>query len=376
MPSKTFGSLRREAAARLREASIENAEVDARLLLLHAAKLDAAKLISAENEKADEDLMAVYEWLLAQRISGMPVARITGEKEFWSLRFALGADTLVPRSETEIIVEAALGEIEDKQRALRILDLGTGTGAILAALLMELPNAHGIAADKSEAALRVARSNLRNLSLDRRVSYICGDWASAIDGTFDLIVSNPPYIMSKELALLSPEVRDHDPLLALDGGQDGLDAYRTIINQLCKRLAKDGIAVLELGQGGPCGNPPRTCYPRQKVRQNSAWKAPPDALVSLQDSIRYRFRSKGSSKQPLARGPRKPDPTHQQTKRETPVFSAKPRAKHPRLKREISGRMTNTNTGQTSDDVRHVRLLLKEAELRRIDRREQRESFL
>jgi release factor glutamine methyltransferase len=249
MPSKTFGSLRREAAARLREASIENAEVDARLLLLHAAKLDAAKLISAENEKADEDLMAVYEWLLAQRISGMPVARITGEKEFWSLRFALGADTLVPRPETEIIVEAALGEIEDKQRALRILDLGTGTGAILAALLMELPNAHGIAADKSEAALRVARSNLRNLSLDRRVSYICGDWASAIDGTFDLIVSNPPYIMSKELALLSPEVRDHDPLLALDGGQDGLDAYRTIINQLCKRLAKDGIAVLELGQG-------------------------------------------------------------------------------------------------------------------------------
>jgi release factor glutamine methyltransferase len=247
--SATYGELRREAAAQLREAKIENPEADARLLLLHAGKFDAAKLISLEGEEADDDLIAVYGRLISRRISGVPVARMVGEKEFWSLRFALGRDTLVPRPETETVVEAALEKIDDRTQKLRILDLGTGTGAILAALLAELPNATGVAADKSEAALRVARENFRNLSLADRVTCVCGDWASAIGGTFDLIVSNPPYISSAELALLSPEVRDHDPRLALDGGVDGLDAYRAIVNQLCERLADGGLAVLELGQG-------------------------------------------------------------------------------------------------------------------------------
>ena len=184
----TFGELRRNAILMLREANTESAEADARLLLLHAAKFDAAKLIALENESADQDLIEVYDRLLARRISGVPVARIVGEKEFWSLRFALGSNTLVPRPETETIVEAALEEIGDKARALSILDLGTGTGAILAALLNELPNAKGVGVDNSEAALRVARENLRNLSLGGRVSYLCGDWASAISGTFDLVV--------------------------------------------------------------------------------------------------------------------------------------------------------------------------------------------
>lgn len=246
----TYDGIRRSGAGLLREAGIESAEADARLLLLHAAKLDAAKLISIEGEAPDEKLIAsYYDRLLSRRISGEPVARIVGEKEFWSLRFALGADTLVPRPETETIVEAALAEIEDKQSAISILDLGTGTGAILAALLSELPNASGVAVDKSEAALRVACENLCNLSLGPRVSYLCGDWASAIDGTFNLIVSNPPYIATKELALLSPEVRDHDPRLALEAGADGLNAYRGIVNQLPDRLSYEGIAVLELGQG-------------------------------------------------------------------------------------------------------------------------------
>lgn len=249
MRAKTYGELRREAAARLREASIESAETDARLLLLHAAKIDAAKLIALDAEEAASDLLKNYERLLVRRISGEPVARIVGEKEFWSLRFALGSETLVPRPETETIVEAALAGIEDRKRSLRILDLGTGTGAILAALLTELPNAVGVAVDKSEVALRVARENFRNLSLDSRVSYICGDWMSAIDGTFELVVSNPPYISSKELALLSPEVRDHDPRLALEAGAEGLDAYRAIVDQLAGRLAESGKAVLELGQG-------------------------------------------------------------------------------------------------------------------------------
>jgi release factor glutamine methyltransferase len=246
---KTFGHLRREGVARLRKANIESAEADARLLLLYATKLDAAKLISIENEEADEVRREAYGRLLSRRISGEPVSRIVGEKEFWSLRFTLGSETLVPRPETETIVEAALAEIGDRQRALKILDLGTGTGAILGALLTELPKATGIAVDKSEAALGVARENFRNLSLGDRVSYIQGDWADAVRGTFDLIVSNPPYIATEELALLSPEVRDHDPRLALEAGADGLDAYRAIVNQLVELLAADGKAVLELGLG-------------------------------------------------------------------------------------------------------------------------------
>lgn len=244
-----FGELRRLASAQLEAGGIENAAADARLLLQHAAKFDAPRLISAENEEADEDLIAVYERLIVRRLSGVPVARIVGEREFWSLRFGLGAETLVPRPETEVLIEAALASMGERLRSFSILDLGTGTGAILAALLSEFPNARGIAVDRSEAALRVARENLRNLSFDARVSYLCGDWASALAGTFDLIVSNPPYILSKDIALLSPEVRDHDPRLALDGGADGLAAYRTIVRQLCDRLAPGGAAILELGAG-------------------------------------------------------------------------------------------------------------------------------
>jgi release factor glutamine methyltransferase len=248
-PLNTYYEMRREAVRRFREASIESAEADARILLSHLTGLDAAKIILLEGESAGGDEYLAYFALIERRISGEPVARIAGEKEFWSLRFALGEETLVPRPETETVVEAALAKIEDKKRAISVLDLGTGTGAILAALLSELPNAKGVAVDKSEAALRVARDNFCNLSLDSRVSYICSEWMRAIGGTFDLIVSNPPYIASKELALLSPEVRDHDPRLALDGGDDGLDAYRAIIGQLPERLTGKGIAVLELGQG-------------------------------------------------------------------------------------------------------------------------------
>ncbi len=247
--ARTFGELRREATARLRSAGIENAEADARILLLYAAEMDAARLISREQDVAGDALAAKFDALITRRLSGEPVARILGEREFWSLRFSLGADTLVPRPETETIVEAALARFPDRSASLRVLDLGTGTGAILGALLTELPNAYGVAVDRSEAALHVARKNLRNLSLRTRVSYLCGDWANAIAGTFDLIVSNPPYIATDDLALLSPEVRDHDPRLALAGGADGLDAYRVIVGQLRERLAAGGSAVLELGQG-------------------------------------------------------------------------------------------------------------------------------
>jgi len=250
---KTLGDLRREAMLRLRGRGIESAEADARVLLVHATGFEPAKLLAEDRSEASEDAIAKFEHAIARRISGEPVARIVGVKEFWSLTFALGNATLVPRPETETIVEASLEAIGDKRRAISVLDLGTGTGAILAALLSELPNAHGVATDRSEAALAVARANMRRLSLHDRVTYLCCDWASALDGTFDLIVSNPPYVVSAELALLSPEVRDHDPSLALDGGADGLGAYRAIVNQIEDRVAANGVAVLELGQGQEAG---------------------------------------------------------------------------------------------------------------------------
>jgi release factor glutamine methyltransferase len=246
---KTFGELRREAAQKLRGAAIESAEADARALLAHVSELDAAKLIAADRNEAGGAVTAKFETAIARRISGEPVARIVGTKEFWSLNFALDDATLVPRPETETIVEAALEKIGDKSRAISVLDLGTGSGAILAALLSELPNARGVAIDKSEGALVTARANLEHLSFHDRVTYLCSDWASALCGTFDLIVSNPPYVANADLAILSPEVRDHDPRLALDGGMDGLDAYRAIVNQIEDRLAANGIAVLELGVG-------------------------------------------------------------------------------------------------------------------------------
>ncbi len=235
MLQKTLGELCREATQLLRSHGNESPEADARILLAHVSGLDAAKLLSSDRNEASPAAIEKFESAIARRISGEPVARITGEREFWSLSFALGAATLVPRPETETIIEAALEQIGDRRRALTVLDLGIGSGAILAALLTELPNARGVAIDRSEAALAIARANLKRFSLHDRVTYVCGDWATALAGAFDLIVSNPPYVASAELALLSPEVREHDPLLALDGGQDGLNAYRAIVNQIADR---------------------------------------------------------------------------------------------------------------------------------------------
>lgn len=246
---KTIGELRSKAVLALRAAGIESAEADARLLLAHVTGLSAAQLLSAPDDEIQNDRVALLERLLARRVAREPVSRIVGAKEFWSLSFALGDETLVPRPETETVVEAALGAFPDKSRRMLVLDLGTGSGAILAAILMERPLARGVAVDRSAAALAIARNNFDALAFSDRATLICGDWAAALGGSFDLIVANPPYIATGEMALLSPEVRDHDPRLALDGGPDGLSAYRAIVNQIGELLAPGGVAVLELGIG-------------------------------------------------------------------------------------------------------------------------------
>jgi release factor glutamine methyltransferase len=194
--------------------------------------------------------------LAARRLAREPVARILGIKEFWGLPLRIGAETLVPRPETETVVEAALAAIDHggpRTRVLRIADLGTGSGALLLALLSELPNADGVGTDVSVATLGTARANAERLGLSRRARFVACDFAAALGGArFDLVVSNPPYIASGDIAALAPEVRC-DPHRALDGGSDGLDAYRSIAAQAPRVLKSGGHLVVELGMGQASG---------------------------------------------------------------------------------------------------------------------------
>ncbi len=186
-----------------------------------------------------------------RRLAHEPVARIVGRKEFWSLNLCVNAATLVPRPETETVIEVALAAIDadgPRSRMLRIADLGTGSGALLLALLTELPNAVGIGTDTSPSALVVARNNAQRLGLTRAAFVAC-DIAAALRGPFDLIVSNPPYIASDDIAALAPEVRDFDPRAALDGGPEGLHCYRAIAATVPALLGASGALVVELGSG-------------------------------------------------------------------------------------------------------------------------------
>jgi len=240
-----LGALTREFSA----AGLESPEREARALIRATLGLSDLDLIArAEQAVAPEDA-ARLSALAIRRAAGEPLARLTGRREFWSLDFALAPETLVPRPETETLVETVLALFPDRAAPLRILDLGTGTGAILAALLSEFPKACGIGVDRAEGAARQARDNLAQLGLAGRSHIIVGDWGNAISAVFDLVVSNPPYIPSTDIAALDADVRIHDPHLALDGGTDGLDAYRAIAAALPRLVARGGRAVLELGIG-------------------------------------------------------------------------------------------------------------------------------
>jgi release factor glutamine methyltransferase len=243
---------RRTLANQLRTAGIESPELDARVLLGHALGLDHTGLIRAGAQQLSELSASAVVRLIARRIAGEPVARIVGEKEFWGLPFIVTPAVLVPRPETETVVELALALIDrngSRARPLRILDLATGSGAILLALLSELPNAHGTGSDIASDALAVARRNAAQVKLGDRASFTVSDFGAALHGRFDLVVSNPPYIASAEIATLSAEVREHDPRLALDGGADGLEAYRAIAADARRLLNPGGHLVIEIGVG-------------------------------------------------------------------------------------------------------------------------------
>lgn len=249
LPATAEAALRR-AAADLVDAGIGSAFTDARLLLQAAAGLDRAALLRDPNVQLSPDQAARYTGFIARRRAGEPVARIAGSRGFWSLDLAVTPDVLDPRPDTETLVEAALVALAGRLgEPLRVLDLGTGSGALLCALLAELPAATGIGVDLSPAAADVARRNLEACGLADRATIVQGRWFEPVDGVFDIIVSNPPYIPSGDIAGLDRDVRDFDPHLALDGGDDGLDAYRALAPGLASRLAPGGIGVLEFGIG-------------------------------------------------------------------------------------------------------------------------------
>jgi release factor glutamine methyltransferase len=254
---ETVGALHRSASQRLKCAFAEDdrlaaADLDARLLVGHALGLDASGLIAHADRQVGESDVARVLALVERRIAGEPVARIVGEKEFWSLSLHLSPETLVPRPDTETVVEAALAWARREGRArdpLTILDLGTGTGAILLALLSELPQASGIGVDIAEGAARTASANALRLGFGDRARFAVADWTAGIAGRFDIVVSNPPYIKIGDIPELPLEVSRYDPQIALDGGADGLDAYRAILARLDGILAANGAAFLEVGAG-------------------------------------------------------------------------------------------------------------------------------
>lgn len=230
-------------------AGLDAPTTDARLILCGALGIDHAALIRDPDRSIGAAAPRI-ELLAARRMRGEPLSRILGHREFWGLDFALDPSVLDPRPETEILIEAVLTALADRQsEPLRILDLGIGSGAILAALLHELPEAYGVGVDRSESACRVARDNLEVLRFAPRASVLCGDWTKPLRGEFDAIVANPPYIKGGEIAGLAREVREHDPRLALDGGEDGLVAYRAIVPDVNRLLRPCGIVALEVGAG-------------------------------------------------------------------------------------------------------------------------------
>jgi release factor glutamine methyltransferase len=241
---------RRALAARLKDGAIDSPELDARLLIGAALGLDHTGLAVHSTRVITPVEADIIEGFAQRRMVHEPIARILGHKEFWDLHLRLSKATLVPRPDTETVVEAALEFVRSNpmlEKEIHIADIGTGSGAILLALLSELGSATGTGTDISCEALATAESNARQLGIADRANFIQCSYAAGLSGSFDLIVSNPPYIRSLDIQTLDAEVRDNDPHLALDGGADGLDAYREIVPQAAKLLAPRGGLIVEVG---------------------------------------------------------------------------------------------------------------------------------
>jgi len=238
----------RQATAVLGAGGIEAPHREARILLAHVLHVDLAGLLRRRSDELTQEEQECFERLVARRAAHVPAAALLGHREFWSLDVVVTPDTLIPRPESELIIEAALGLHPDR-RVGRILDLGTGTGCLLLAALVEFPGAWGLGIDRSVAAAAAAQRNAQRLGLSGRAAVMVGDWTAALAGRFDLLLCNPPYIPTADILGLMPEVALHEPHLALDGGADGLDPYRILFPDLHRRLGPGGTALFEFGAG-------------------------------------------------------------------------------------------------------------------------------
>lgn len=242
----TVGEALRHGAEALAAAEVPNPRLEARLLLGHATGLSREAMLRDSQHAVS---VTAFSALLSRRAAREPLALILGRQEFWSLSFEVSPATLIPRADSETVVEAALGAAADRTACLRVLDLGTGTGCLLLAVLSERLGAWGLGIDLSAEAAALAAQNAHVLGMASRAAFVCGDWDSPLQGRFDLVLSNPPYVETGAVAGLMPEVARHEPARALDGGPDGLREYRRILARLPALLVPGGAAVLELGQG-------------------------------------------------------------------------------------------------------------------------------
>ena len=248
----TIGQAIRKTKEFLQAGYIDNPALDARLLLQQATGLSQSVLISRNNQPLPLSACIILEELLKRRLNHEPIARLTGSQEFWSLPFALNEDTLIPRPDTETLIELALSLIDDHSQPFRILDLGCGSGCILLSLLSELPQSTGIGSDLSQNALDMAAFNAGQIGINtpsrQRAAFIRSHWFSDIpDENFDFIISNPPYIPSDDIPSLAPDVNLYDPYRALDGGSDGLTAYREIFRSARTVMKDNAVIILEIG---------------------------------------------------------------------------------------------------------------------------------
>ena len=247
--ARTIDSALKLATSRLAEAGIVEPRREARILVGHAVRLDPRAVPITTERPMDPDQWRQFNNVLGRRCTRRPMAQVLGQREFWSLNFEVSEDTLVPRPDSETLVEAVLDAFPSQTAAIRVLDMGTGTGCLLLSILSERPGAMGLGTDISEAAVTIARRNARRLGLDARSRFEIADWTAGIVGPFDLVIANPPYICSAEIPSLEPEVGMFEPGLALDGGPDGLDCYRKIAANCRDLMAPDGRIVLETGLG-------------------------------------------------------------------------------------------------------------------------------
>ena len=246
----TLSALLAEASTSLSQAGITDARLDARLLVEHFSGTTQRDAIARPDTALSDATVAAVRQAIARRAAGEPVHRIIGFREFYGLKLFLSAETLEPRPDTETLVDAVLPLLRQtaaRAGACRVLDLGTGTGAIALALLAQVPQATAVGVDISADALATAERNASENGLAGRFETLKSDWFAQISGRFDVIVSNPPYISTEELETLQREVLNHDPARALDGGADGLDAYRIISTQAAEHLADGGHVAVEIG---------------------------------------------------------------------------------------------------------------------------------